>query len=50
MNLGASKVKISGIFPVMLTPFHTDGRIDWDGLANLIEWSIDHDAKALSAV
>ncbi len=50
MNHGVSKTKISGIVPVMLTPFHTDGRIDWDGLAALIEWYIDHDAQALFAV
>lgn len=27
-----------GVWPVMLTPFHEDRSIDWDGLDALIEW------------
>ena len=34
----------------MITPFHEDGDIDWDGLENLIEWYIAHGAQALFAV
>lgn len=41
---------IEGIIPVMLTPFQDDGRIDYPGLARLIEWYIAHGADALFAV
>ena len=39
-----------GIVPVMITPFHEHGDIDWDGLERLIEWYIAHGAEALFAV
>ena len=42
--------KIHGIVPVMITPFHEDGDIDWGGLERLIEWYIAHGAQALFAV
>ena len=41
---------MTGIVPVMITPFHEDGEIDWGGLENLIEWYIAHGAQALFAV
>lgn len=41
---------ISGIVPVMLTPFHQDGRIDWDGFEALINWYLSHGAQALFSV
>lgn len=41
---------ITGIIPVMLTPFTDDDRIDWDGYEALIEWYIAHGAEALFAV
>ncbi len=41
---------IQGIIPVMLTPFHDDGQIDYPGLSNLIEWYISHGADGLFAV
>jgi len=44
------KKVISGIVPVMITPFNADGDIDWGGLENLIEWYIAHGAQALFAV
>jgi 4-hydroxy-tetrahydrodipicolinate synthase len=50
MNHGVLKAKIGGVVPVMLTPFHPDGRIDWDGLAALVDWYLDHGAQALFAV
>jgi 4-hydroxy-tetrahydrodipicolinate synthase len=43
-------MKIDGIVPVMLTPFHGDGSIDYAGLERLTEWYIAHDADALFAV
>lgn len=41
---------ISGIIPVMITPFGPDGRIDWAGYEALIEWYIEHGSQALFAV
>lgn len=41
---------IEGIVPVMLTPFHDDGAIDYAGLERLIEWYLQHGADALFAV
>lgn len=40
----------SGIYPVVLTPFTDDDRIDWEGYARLIEWYIDNGANGLFAV
>ena len=42
--------EFSGIYPVMLTPFAADDRIDWEGYANLIDWYIDRGANGLFAV
>ena len=50
MRVEKVKKDIHGIVPVMITPFHEDGNIDWDGLENLIEWYIAHGAQALFAV
>jgi 4-hydroxy-tetrahydrodipicolinate synthase len=41
---------IEGIVPVMLTPFHESGEIDYAGLERLIEWYVDHRSDALFAV
>lgn len=41
---------VSGIFPVVITPFTERDRIDWDGYARLIEWYLDHGAQGLFAV
>lgn len=41
---------ISGIIPVMMTPFDDEGRIDWGSLEALIEWYIARGAQALFAV
>ena len=50
MRVEKVKKDIHGIVPVMITPFHEAGDIDWDGLENLIEWYIAHGAQALFAV
>jgi 4-hydroxy-tetrahydrodipicolinate synthase len=42
--------KIEGIIPVMLTPFTDDNKVDYQGLATLIDWYIDNGADALFAV
>jgi 4-hydroxy-tetrahydrodipicolinate synthase len=41
---------IEGIVPVMLTPFHDSGRIDYAGLERLIDWYLAHGSDALFAV
>jgi len=41
---------ITGIIPVMLTPFTADNQIDWSGYERLIEWYINNGAEALFAV
>ncbi|MFK7858297.1 MAG: dihydrodipicolinate synthase family protein [Granulosicoccus sp.] len=41
---------ISGIIPVMLTPYSNDGTIDYEGYARLTQWYLDNDADALFAV
>lgn len=41
---------ISGIIPVMITPYKADGTIDWAGYEALIEWYIDNGSEALFAV
>lgn len=41
---------ITGIIPVVLTPYKEDGSIDWDGYTRLIEWYLKHEADALFAV
>ncbi|MEM5582156.1 dihydrodipicolinate synthase family protein [Roseibium sp. AS2] len=40
----------SGVFPVVLTPFHHDDRIDWDGYARLLDWYVEMGANGLFAV
>lgn len=39
-----------GIWPVMLTPFHEDGSIDYPALEQLIEWYLEKGAHGLFAV
>lgn len=41
---------ISGIFPVVITPFDSQNRIDWAGYEALIEWYIEKGAHGLFAV
>lgn len=40
----------SGIFPVVLTPFDAQNRIDWEGYARLLDWYIRLGANGLFAV
>ena len=44
------KRSITGIIPVMLTPFTPDNQIDWSGYERLILWYLDNGAEALFAV
>lgn len=39
-----------GVWPVMLTPFTVDNRVDYEGLASLTEWYIGQGASGLFAV
>lgn len=41
---------ISGIIPVMLTPYHDDGTIDTEAYARLTRWYLNNGADALFAV
>jgi len=41
---------ITGIIPVMLTPFTANNQIDWSGYERLIDWYINNGAEALFAV
>jgi 4-hydroxy-tetrahydrodipicolinate synthase len=46
----AKSTVVKGIVPVMLTPFHDDGTIDYAGLDRLIEWYLANGSDALFAV
>jgi 4-hydroxy-tetrahydrodipicolinate synthase len=48
--MNSTHTQIQGIIPVMLTPFHDDGQIDYPGLGRLIDWYIANGADALFAV
>ncbi|MGQ9650947.1 MAG: dihydrodipicolinate synthase family protein, partial [Phycisphaerae bacterium] len=39
-----------GVWPVMLTPFHKNGSIDWSSLDALIEWYLKASVAGLFAV
>lgn len=41
---------ISGIFPVVLTPFDAANRIDWEGYARLLDWYLAMGVQGLFAV
>ncbi|MBU1317225.1 MAG: dihydrodipicolinate synthase family protein [Alphaproteobacteria bacterium] len=41
---------MQGIFPVVITPFHSNDTIDWDGYGRLIEWYLAHGSSGLFAV
>ena len=41
---------ISGIFPVVITPFKDDDRIDFDGYGRLLDWYLENGAHGLFAV
>jgi 4-hydroxy-tetrahydrodipicolinate synthase len=41
---------VTGIIPVMLTPFREDGAVDYDGLDRLTDWYLANGADALFAV
>ena len=38
-----------GVWPVMLTPFTRDGKIDKQGLCSLVDWYIEHGVSGLFA-
>lgn len=39
-----------GVWPVMLTPFKPDGKVDYEGLRKLTDWYIENGSKGLFAV
>lgn len=40
----------AGVWPVMLTPFTTDGAIDWEALDLMIDWYLEQGIDGLFAV
>lgn len=42
-------MEIQGIIPVMLTPFTASNKVDYQGLRNLTDWYIEHNADGLFA-
>ncbi len=42
--------RLEGIIPVMITPFDANGKIDYPGVAKLVEWYIANRSDALFAV
>ena len=39
-----------GVYPVMLTPFTEDNKVDYESLGRLIEWYIDAGVAGLFAI
>ena len=39
-----------GVWPVMLTPFGQDNKVDYGALEELVQWYMDHGASGLFAV
>jgi 4-hydroxy-tetrahydrodipicolinate synthase len=50
VNINTPATVIEGIVPVMLTPFHESGEVDYAGLERLVEWYVQHRSDALFAV
>lgn len=48
--MNGSHAAIRGIVPVMLTPFHEDGSVDFQSLEKLTNWYLQHQADALFSV
>ena len=40
-------MKFEGIYTPIITPFHEDGSVDWDGYGAVIEWQIDKGAAGV---
>lgn len=49
-NMGKRNRIQSGVWPVMLTPYTTDNKIDYDGVQALIDWYIDRGVAGIFAV
>lgn len=41
---------LNGVWPVMLTPFTKDNKVDYNALEKLVHWYIEHGVKGLFAV
>jgi len=42
-------MRFEGIYTPIITPFHDDGEIDWDGYAEVIEWQIENGVAGIIA-
>lgn len=40
-------MRFEGIYTPIITPFHEDSSIDWDGYANVIEWQIENGVSGI---
>jgi 4-hydroxy-tetrahydrodipicolinate synthase len=40
-------MKFEGIYTPIITPFHEDGSVDWEGYAAVIEWQIENGAAGI---
>jgi 4-hydroxy-tetrahydrodipicolinate synthase len=42
--------RFEGVFSLLLTPFHTDGAIDWGAYEHYVDWQLSHSPQGLFAV
>jgi 4-hydroxy-tetrahydrodipicolinate synthase len=40
-------MRFEGIYTPIITPFHTDGSIDWNAYGDVIEWQIENDVAGV---
>jgi len=40
-------MRFEGIYTPIITPFHQDGSIDWDGYAEVIDWQIENSVAGI---
>ena len=40
--------KLQGSMVALITPMHSNGDVDWQSLANLIDWQIEQGTDAVS--
>lgn len=46
----ADRMDFEGVFALLLSPFQTDGRIDWDCYDRYVDWQLNHRPSGLFAV
>ena len=48
--MGKSKTSFTGVFSLLLTPFHKDGKIDWNVYKKYVDWQLTFNPNGLFAV